>query len=308
MEKSMVEFSIIIPVFNTELYIVECIESVLAQSFQSFEIILIDDGSTDGSPDICDTYAENPRIRCIHKENEGPSIARNIGVEISLGRYIMFLDSDDFITDSDVLSKFRQIFNDTETDIIYCKYDGFVDENYYDCKYEIHPKNLRISDNDIEGMNVEEVVLTLFKVSNYYSSPTIKIFCKKFYVREKLSFHEKIINEDEEWTPRLLLSSSKIRIYKDSFYGRRIREGSIMTSDASNHCLKRIRDMVIIAMNMINYTSSKCHNIELKHVYHEYFADFLWICNRLKEKLDVGEREEAQVYCDKLEDFLGSHT
>lgn len=303
----MVEFSIIIPVFNTELYIEECIESVLAQSFKSFEIILIDDGSTDGSPDICDTYAENPRIRCIHKDNEGPSIARNIGIEMSLGTYIMFLDSDDFITDSDVLSKFRRIFSDTGTDIIYCKYDGFIDENYIDCKHEIHPKNLKISDNDIEGMNVEEVLLTLFKVSNYYSSPTIKIFCKEFYMREKLSFHEKILHEDEEWTPKLLLSSNKIRIYSDSFYGRRIREGSIKTSDASTHNLKRIRDMVNIAMNMTNYTSSKCHNIELKHMYSEYFAGFLGICKRLKKKLDVEDREEAQVYCDKLEDFLSSY-
>ena len=283
------------------------IESVLAQSFQSFEIILIDDGSTDGSPDICDTYAENPRIRCIHKDNEGPSIARNIGIEMSLGTYIMFLDSDDFITDSDILSKFRRIFTDTGTDIIYCKYDGFIDEKYYDCKHEIHPKNLKISDNDIEGMNVEEVLLTLFKVGNYYSSPTIKIFCKEFYIREKLSFHERILHEDEEWTPKLLLSSSKIRIYSGSFYGRRIREGSIKTSDASTRNLKRIRDMVNIAMNMINYTSSKCHNIELKHAYSEYFAGFLGICKRLKKKLDVEDREEAQFYCDKLDNFLISY-
>ena len=88
--------SIIIPVYNAEEYLDRCLESVLEQSFTSFEVILVDDGSTDSSPLICDRYsATDPRFRTVHKENGGVSSARNAGMDLAKGEYLMFLDSDD---------------------------------------------------------------------------------------------------------------------------------------------------------------------------------------------------------------------
>ena len=94
----MPKLSVIVPVFNTEKYLRECIESILNQTFTDFELILVDDGSTDKSGVICDEYAQlDDRIRIIHQENAGVTRARKRGVEIALGEYITFVDSDDWI-------------------------------------------------------------------------------------------------------------------------------------------------------------------------------------------------------------------
>ena len=93
----MSQFSIVIPVYNTEKYLDCCLESVLTQSFQDFEIILVDDGSPDRAPALCDAWAEKDcRIRVVHQENGGLSSARNTGIHHASGEYLLFLDSDDF--------------------------------------------------------------------------------------------------------------------------------------------------------------------------------------------------------------------
>ena len=97
--------SVIIPVYNAEPYLNRCIDSVLASAYSDFEIILVNDGSTDRSPDICRAYAENDiRVVFLSQENRGVSSARNLGLEAARGEWIVFLDSDDFITD-DYLSQ-----------------------------------------------------------------------------------------------------------------------------------------------------------------------------------------------------------
>ena len=91
------KISVIIPVYNTEKYLHRCIDSVLAQTYQDFELLLIDDGSKDSSGAICDEYAaKDTRVRVFHKENGGVSDTRNYGLDLAQGKYLMFLDSDDF--------------------------------------------------------------------------------------------------------------------------------------------------------------------------------------------------------------------
>ena len=90
--------SVIVPVYNVEKYLNRCIDSILAQTFSDFELLLIDDGSKDKSGEICDQYAEkDDRIKVLHKENGGASAARNTGIDHAVGEYIMFADSDDYI-------------------------------------------------------------------------------------------------------------------------------------------------------------------------------------------------------------------
>ena len=97
-------FSIIVPVYNVELYLASCMDSVLRQNFTDYECILIDDGSTDKSSAICNEFsAKDKRIKVIHQKNSGPSAARNTGILNSIGDYIVFLDADDFFTSADAL-------------------------------------------------------------------------------------------------------------------------------------------------------------------------------------------------------------
>lgn len=116
--------SVIVPVYNTEKYIARCIESILNQSFKDYEIILIDDGSSDNSGNICDYYSEiDNRIKVIHIENNGVSFARNYAINISNGKYITFIDSDDII-DSDMLKTLYELLINNEVDMALCSYKG----------------------------------------------------------------------------------------------------------------------------------------------------------------------------------------
>ena len=95
--------SIIIPIYNVEKYLEKCLDSILNQTYKNLEIILIDDGSTDNSPNICNSYCEkDKRIKIIHKNNEGVSSARNKGIELSKGKYIVFIDSDDYVSNEHI--------------------------------------------------------------------------------------------------------------------------------------------------------------------------------------------------------------
>lgn len=95
----MPEISIIVPVYNVEKYLEQCIDSILTQTFEDFELILVDDGSPDKCPEICDEYAQkDDRVRVIHKENGGVSSARNAGMKLACGEYILFCDSDDYVS------------------------------------------------------------------------------------------------------------------------------------------------------------------------------------------------------------------
>ena len=120
--------SFIIPVYNVEKYLAECIESVLCQSYANIEIILVDDGSTDKSADICDKYSEKyDRIHVIHKKNGGASSARNEGLCIAQGSYVAFVDSDDFISPV-MAEKLIAAINETDSDLAMCSF-AYTDES-----------------------------------------------------------------------------------------------------------------------------------------------------------------------------------
>ena len=117
-----VKVSVIIPVYNVEQYLEYCIQSILSQDYNNLEIILVDDGSTDLSPEMCDEYGKkDARIKVIHKENEGQAIARNTGVRELTGDYFTFVDSDDYIR-SDYISSMLKCAMEDQSDMVICGY------------------------------------------------------------------------------------------------------------------------------------------------------------------------------------------
>lgn len=121
-EKRMAEVSIIVPVYQVENYLRQCVDSILAQTFTDFELILVDDGSKDRSGQICDEYAEmDERVKVIHKENSGPSDTRNRGIEQAAGNYFMFVDSDDYIAPTMVECLYQSILKEN-ADIAACNF------------------------------------------------------------------------------------------------------------------------------------------------------------------------------------------
>ena len=152
------DFSVIIPVYNAESSIVRCMESLKKQNGYSFEVLVIDDGSTDSSGRICDRFAaENSEFRVYHRKNQGPSSARNFGLQLARGKYIAFVDSDDFVADN-YFEKIENGFRQSDSDILFIGYtDCFVDgkmglshvpKQYSSDFYEMVAK---LSENDLFG-------------------------------------------------------------------------------------------------------------------------------------------------------------
>lgn len=126
------QFSVIVPVYNSEKTLRRCVDSILAQTCQDFELILVDDGSTDGSPAICDEFAkEHPNIIAVHQPNGGPNSARNKGLEIAGGEFVVFVDADDeFYTDDTLEKNIEYILRDDELDIVsFPQYIEYRDES-----------------------------------------------------------------------------------------------------------------------------------------------------------------------------------
>lgn len=128
MVKIMDKISVIVPVYNVEKFLSQCIESIINQTYRNIEIILVDDGSSDGCGRICDAYAEKDnRVRVIHKTNGGPSVARNVGIKAATGEYMAFVDSDDFIFPHMYEVLYKRIVKD-KSDMVFCNI-FYVDED-----------------------------------------------------------------------------------------------------------------------------------------------------------------------------------
>ena len=133
--------SIVVPVYKVEEYIDRCLDSLLNQTLKDIEIILVDDGSPDNCPKICDEYAQkDARVRVVHKQNEGLGYARNSGMEVAVGEYIAFVDSDDFV-DIRMFEELYDVARGNDSDVVYCniyKYYKFSnrDHSAYDTPNE----------------------------------------------------------------------------------------------------------------------------------------------------------------------------
>ena len=122
----MPEFSIIVPIYKVEKYLEICIDSIIGQSFCDFELILVDDGSPDTCGEICDRYSSSDtRVKVVHKENGGLSSARNAGLDIATGKYVIFIDSDDFWDDASALEHIHINLTETDAGIAFQELNGF---------------------------------------------------------------------------------------------------------------------------------------------------------------------------------------
>lgn len=243
-------FSIIIPVYNTRNYLEQCVKSVQDQAFSSCEIILVDDGSTDGSKELCDRLASNdPRIKVIHQVNGGLSSARNSGVDASLGDYIIFLDSDDFWINSDFLEKSSSVIYASSPDMILFNYCRVVEKS--DGSFRFGKPRIRFPENN--SFDIESQIHSLVSANAYHSSACIKIIAREL-VRSR-RFLPGLLSEDIEWSASFLFSVDKISVISDTVLAYRIREGSITNTVSSKH----LQDLIGIIQQMKkNMQSSKC--------------------------------------------------
>ena len=202
----MCKFSIIVPVYNVENELSKCIDSILGQSVEDFELILIDDGSTDRSGEICDDYGKKDRrIKVIHKSNGGVSSARNSGLDIANGEYIVFVDSDDYVTE-DYLEKL---------------YNPNVDMVLGNIKYKnINSEEFYILDNESYGVfDIGEDILNKIIKSKYFCTVYCKLFRRKIIKKYNIRFKESLnLGEDTIFVVDYIIRIHNIEIKENVIY------------------------------------------------------------------------------------------
>lgn len=221
-------FSIVVPVYNAEDYLSRCIDSLLAQKFPDFEIILIDDGSTDRSSLICDEYAATtPRVRVLHQVNTGVSAARNAGIELAAGEWICFVDSDDY-ADEDFLTAFAGQ-GCLEADCLNLQGWKVVSNN----KEEVL-REYRFPDLSIDRQNIGQYVSTYRFFDN--NTPWAKLFNREVLNRNNIRFRTELtVREDIVFVYTYRLHISKIKLIGTSAYNYRQAENRVTLSHKMIH-------------------------------------------------------------------------
>lgn len=235
----MVKVSVVIPIYNVEKYLCECVDSVLRQTYTELEIILVDDGSPDKCGEICDEYAQiDGRITVIHKPNGGLSDARNAGMRIASGKYIYFIDSDDYILD-DTIEKLVSSAEKSETDILILDARNFNEKGFSPPFMEslIHKAGYPLS-SGTAALN------RMFDNNDHICAVFNHFYLLDFLKREKLCFVKGLLFEDLMFNGEAFLKAKRVCSINEQLYMRRLRENSIMTGKGSMKKVRSYRYMV----------------------------------------------------------------
>ena len=258
-----VKISIIVPVYNISKYISSCIDSIISQKYNNYELILVDDGSKDDSGNICDEYAlKKSNINVIHKKNGGLSSARNTGIEAATGEYLMFIDGDDFLYNDECLSKIADyIDKNKSTDIIQYKMVYFYEKNE---KYLKFANYENIDENDyvkmLKNLNSDKIIKTSIIKDN------------------DLYFEDGLLSEDIDWSLKLYMVTKTISLLNEDIYVyRQQRVGSISTGKNKKHC----QDLYFIIDKWFNYNYE---DEKIKNLYYNYLAYQLLILITILDK------------------------
>ncbi|WPO80103.1 glycosyltransferase family 2 protein [Flavobacterium sp. KACC 22761] len=287
MEKEALLFSIIIPIYNVEVYLPQCLDSILCQSFSDYELILVNDGSTDSSLEICQQYQEKfSQIILIEKENGGLSDARNTGLKAAKGDYIIFTDSDDYWQGKQVLEDLSKIISKTNPDIIIHEESRFFSENDMNCKYNqrfIKTKNGKFEDE----------IINLVYHDLYVASAWDKVIKRSILIDNQLFFPVGRKSEDIEWCGKLMHYLETFSIYSKSFYVyRQARQGSITTTVSAKH----IQDVYEMVKNGLDSEKS------ISEILNKAIENY-WACNYvviLKDFYVLSPETQKQIWDDLI--------
>lgn len=219
------KISIVVPIYKVENDLDRCVKSIVNQTYHNLEIILVDDGSPDCCPEMCDEYAkQDDRIKVIHKKNGGLSEARNVGLKKASGEYIMYVDSDDYIEKESCIQLLKSM--QTDIDLVVGVIREIGDDGI---TYQRHT-------NLISGKvySSKEYVINSIKKNEWYAPAVLNLYRRDFLIKNNLFFKVGYYFEDIEMLPRLFLAAKKVVYVDYPFYNYVIRENSIMTSDMTD--------------------------------------------------------------------------
>lgn len=236
--------SVIIPVYNTERFLEECIQSILEQTYQDLEIILVDDGSTDQSAAICDHYSEEyANIHTIHNSNQGPAYSRRQGLVVAKGELIMFLDADDWVAPETVQTLEEKLYR-MNADVIACE---FVD--VYSNKKKV--PRIIYSEELIECRSYMDCIHEIHGTRRLLTGLVAKLYKKELFYN--IDFNEHItIGEDYSMLLQVLRKAEKVIILNKQFYYRRMHGNNISRSGYTDRHKDALDNYLIIRRELIS--------------------------------------------------------
>lgn len=260
----MIKISVIIPVYKVEQYLDDCIQSVFSQTYNNLEIILVDDGSPDNCPQMCDAYAlQDKRVRVIHKENGGLSDARNVGLLVAEGEYVIFLDSDDYWQDNDfIASLVEELDRQPDVDMIL-----FGRKDFYESSAR-YTTGVTVDVEKVNGKEIKEAFRYLIVNQLYSMSACTKMIKRDFLISNQIMFEKELLGEDMDWSLQLWLKIKSVRAINIFSYIYRHREQSITTT----YNLKNVYDFVAILKKWQNIAQKDIQDSELKNLVLGYLA------------------------------------
>lgn len=230
-----ITFSIVIPAYNAQDYVERCIRSVLAQPV-SAQVVVVDDGSTDRTGEICDALAADERVTVVHQPNGGLCVARNEGFRRATGQYVAFLDADDFYIEGTLAEIERAISENGMPDVCV----GRFAESYE--SGELHIDDIPLDASRITGKTTAEVLAYIQSIPFIYAP--VRYFVRRALLAEnELLFQPGVVHEDELWTPQLLCAAKSYACVEEPFYGSTTHDGSVMNSLN----FKKLRDRMTVA-------------------------------------------------------------
>ena len=271
--------SIVVPVYNAEKYLKKCVDSLLSQDYKNIEIILVDDGSKDSSPKMCDEYKKkNNRVKVIHKKNSGVSAARNSGIDIVTGDYVTFVDADDYVS-KEYISYLVNNAIEEDAEISLTTYPYKVTNNKVS-----NPENKEENKRVLTGKDAAKMMLYYKIVISSWS----KMFSADFINKNNIRFEEHLsYGEGFDFVIHSMINAEKVVISDKKIYYYRV--------DNENSAMTVFKEKMV--------TGSIDSQVSIKNR----------IENKFKNKEELGEMQKAYNYsnwhthCDNLNTIYGSH-
>lgn len=282
--------SVIIPAYNTELYVENCIESVERQTYKNFEIIVVNDGSTDKTLDrVNRCIAKYDNIKLINITNHGQGYARNIALKQSMGDYILFLDSDDFIEDITLEQCVKKIEEDESDFVVFDWKEYFYNRELYVYKN----KDEFFKNKILEGDNT----LELFKIKNYFS--VNKLYSKEFLVKNNIKYGEGFLYEDNPFWVKVVMSAKKVSLIHSPLYNVGIASKSSTRNDVDT---KRHYESYIKAIGYMIEETRKKPDLDYSYLYNYIMKKFnLYYKKRVPKKY---RKEFLNAYVNVMADMV----
>lgn len=249
------KFSVILPIYKVEKYLHDCVDSILGQTYTDFEVILVDDGSPDSCPQICDEYAaKDPRVQVVHQNNAGIACARNVGITLAKGEYIISIDSDDYLVGADVLSCINEKTT-SNPDVIMFGYKKYFESD----KSWGEPVCPTLS----AGLSTAESLKELLVNGSYIATAWTKAVRREVLVKNNITFKPGMVSgEDVDWYLNLLCSVDKFECLQKACVAYRQRPDSISHSPK----LQSLTDFIWILEEWPKRFSKRNISMEFKTV------------------------------------------